>query len=81
MRNKMRTAATGIAVASGIFLLIVLLGASNGIIHTLEQNSEGLSLDAIPDSLPSLSTASRKGDGLSWTTGTSACQRNVSKRM
>ena len=47
MRNKMRTAATGIAVASGIFLLIVLLGASNGIIHTLEQNSEGLSLDAI----------------------------------
>lgn len=47
MRNKMRTAATGIAVASGIFLLIVLLGASNGIIHTLEQNSEGLSLDAV----------------------------------
>ena len=47
MRNKMRVTATGIAVASGIFLLIVLLGAGNGIIHTLEQNSEGLNLDAI----------------------------------
>ena len=47
MRNKMRTAATGIAVASGLFLLIVLLGAGNGIIHTMEQNSEGLNLDAI----------------------------------
>lgn len=47
MRNKMRTLATGIAVASGIFLLIVLLGAGNGIIHTLEENSEGLALDAV----------------------------------
>jgi len=47
LRNKMRTAATGIAVASGLFLLIVLLGASNGIIHTLEQNSTGLALDAV----------------------------------
>lgn len=46
-RNKMRTCATGIAVASGIFLLIVLLGAGNGIIHTLRQNNEGLALDAI----------------------------------
>jgi len=47
IRNKMRMLATGIAVASGIFLMIVLLGAGNGIIHTLEQNSEGLNLDAI----------------------------------
>lgn len=47
MRNKMRVTATGIAVASGIFLLIVLLGAGNGIIHTMEQNSQGLNLDAI----------------------------------
>lgn len=47
MRNKMRMVATGIAVASGLFLLIVLLGAGNGIIHTLEQNSQGLNLDAI----------------------------------
>lgn len=47
LRNKMRTTATGIAVASGIFLLIVLLGASNGIIHTLDNNSEGLALDVV----------------------------------
>ena len=38
-RNKMRTIATGFAVASGIFLMIILQGASNGIIHTLEKNS------------------------------------------
>lgn len=47
LRNKLRTTATGIAVASGIFLLIVLLGASNGIIHTMNQNMEGLALDAV----------------------------------
>ncbi len=46
-RNKLRTIATGFAVASGLFLLIVLQGASNGIIHTFEQNSEGFSFDAI----------------------------------
>lgn len=46
-RNKMRTIATGFAVASGIFLMIILQGASNGIIHTLEKNSGGLAFDAI----------------------------------
>lgn len=46
-RNLLRTLATGFAVASGLFLLIVLQGAGNGIIHTFEQNSEGFSFDAI----------------------------------
>ena len=46
-RNKLRTIATGFAVTSGIFLLIVLLGAGNGIIHTFEQDSGGLSLDVV----------------------------------
>lgn len=46
-RNRLRTIATGFAVASGIFLLIVLQGASNGIIHTLEKNSRDMSFDAI----------------------------------
>lgn len=46
-RNKLRTLATGFAVASGLFLLIVLQGASNGIIHTFEQNSSNFSFDAI----------------------------------
>lgn len=47
MRNKMRTAATGIAVASGIFLLIVLQGAGNGIMNTFKQNSGSLVFNAI----------------------------------
>ena len=46
-RNLLRTLATGFAVASGLFLLIVLQGAGNGIIHTFEQNSEDFSFDAI----------------------------------
>lgn len=46
-RNKLRAAATGFAVTSGIFLLIVLLGAGNGVIHTLENNSGTLALDAV----------------------------------
>ncbi|MBQ6965371.1 MAG: ABC transporter permease [Bacteroidaceae bacterium] len=46
-RNLLRTLATGFAVASGLFLLIVLQGAGNGIIHTFEQNSEDFAFDAI----------------------------------
>lgn len=47
MRNKLRTIATGFAIAGGIFLLIVLLGAGNGIIHTFDHNSERFALDAV----------------------------------
>jgi len=46
-RNKLRSAATGFAITSGIFLLIVLLGAGNGVIHTLENNVGKLALDAV----------------------------------
>lgn len=47
MRNKLRTIATGFAVASGLFLMIVLQGAGNGLIHSFEYNMGGMAFDAV----------------------------------
>lgn len=46
-RNKLRTFLTGFAVAWGIFILIVLLGAGNGLIHAFEESASGRALNCI----------------------------------
>ena len=46
-RNKLRTTLTGFAVAWGIFMLLVLLGAGNGIIHTFQANVNTNALNTI----------------------------------
>ena len=39
-RNKLRTSLTGFAVAWGILILIVLLGAGNGVINAITQSTD-----------------------------------------
>ena len=45
-RNKLRTALTGFAVAWGIFMLIVLLGAGNGLLNAFEQQSGKMAMNS-----------------------------------
>lgn len=47
MRNKLRTMLTGLSVAWGIFILIVLLGAGNGLIHAFELNSGNVVMNSV----------------------------------
>lgn len=46
-RNKMRTALTGFAVAWGIFMLIVLLGAGNGLSNAFLDNAGQWSVNSV----------------------------------
>lgn len=46
-RNKLRTFLTGFSVAWGIFILIVLLGAGNGLIHAFEKNAQSRALNSV----------------------------------
>ncbi|MBQ8673180.1 MAG: ABC transporter permease [Bacteroides sp.] len=46
-RNKLRTCLTGLAVAWGIFMLIVLLGAGNGLLNAFEKQSEGMAMNSM----------------------------------
>lgn len=45
--NKLRTSLTGLAVAWGIFMLIVLLGAARGVINSFEESSSDSSVNTI----------------------------------
>ena len=47
MRNKLRTALTGFAVAWGIFMLIVLLGAGNGLLNAFENQSADMKMNTM----------------------------------
>ena len=46
-RNKLRTALTGFSVTWGIFMLIVLMGAGNGLIHAFEAQSDNMMMNSI----------------------------------
>ncbi len=46
-RNKLRTLLTGFSVSWGIFMLIVLLGAGNGLIHAFEEQSSQMATNSI----------------------------------
>lgn len=46
-QNKLRTALTGLSVSVGIFLLIFLLGAGNGLIHAFETNAGRFATDVV----------------------------------
>ena len=46
-RNKLRTTLTGFAVSWGIFMLIVLLGAGNGLMNAFMTGSEGLATNVM----------------------------------
>ena len=46
-RNKVRTSLTGLAVAWGIFMLIVLLGAGNGLLNAFLNDSEDFASNTI----------------------------------
>ena len=45
--NKLRTALTGLAVAWGIFMLIVLLGAARGVVNSFEDEASSSSVNSI----------------------------------
>ena len=59
-RNKLRTSLTGFAVAWGIFMLIVLLGAGNGIVHTFQANMNTNALNTV-SVYPGVTTTAYKG--------------------
>lgn len=73
--NKLRTALTGLSVSVGIFLLIVLLGAGNGLIHAFESNMGQFATDVVSVFPGQMSQAY---DGLPEGRGVTLDQRDLS---
>lgn len=46
-RNRLRTFLTGFSVSWGIFILIVLLGAGNGLLNAFNESSKGVALNSV----------------------------------
>lgn len=46
-RNKLRIALTGFSIAWGIFMLIILLGAGNGLLHGMMHNFSGSATNVV----------------------------------
>ena len=59
-RNKLRTSLTGFSVAWGIFMIIVLLGAGNGLMNSFNQDSEGFATNTM-EIYPSATSKPYKG--------------------
>ena len=59
-RNKLRTCLTGFSVAWGIFMIIVLLGAGNGLMNSFNQDSEGFATNTM-EIYPSATSKPYKG--------------------
>ena len=59
-RNKLRTFLTGFAVAWGIFMLIVLLGAGNGLIHAFTNATADIASNSV-EVYPGTTTKAYKG--------------------
>ena len=59
-RNKLRTSLTGFSVAWGIFMIIVLLGAGNGLMNSFNQDSEGFASNTM-GIYPSVTSKPYKG--------------------
>jgi ABC-type antimicrobial peptide transport system, permease component len=59
-RNKLRTSLTGFSVAWGIFMIIVLLGAGNGLMNSFEQDSEGFATNTM-DIFPNITSKPYQG--------------------